>query len=167
MLEKRHFFGGFYVPKWGRRPNGGTSFEHENEPEGRVWVPESYEHEVRVAGGSGHGQNLVFLSFQGHNVDFFDISRRSVYVLVRSLRSLSRWWCCAFFKEISVFFGFWYFFFIFRVFLCHFGPCGFFFMKKRLFLVILSDLGIFSHLWLFNMNGRLFITKKDCFWSFY
>jgi len=40
-------------------------------------------------------------------------------------------------------------------------------MKKRLFLVILSDLGIFSHLWLFNMNGRLFITKKDCFWSFY
>ncbi len=71
------------------------------------------------------------------------------------------------FKEISVFFGFWYFFFIFRVFLCHFGPCGFFFMKKRLFLVILSDLGIFSHLWLFNMNGRLFITKKDCFWSFY
>ena len=45
---------------------------------------------------TGHGQNLVFLSFQGHNVDFFDISRRSVYVLVRSLRSLSRWWCCAF-----------------------------------------------------------------------
>ena len=51
-------------------------------------MPESYEHEVRVAGGSGHGQNLVFLSFQGHNDDFFDISRRSVYVLVRSLRSL-------------------------------------------------------------------------------
>ena len=39
--------------------------------------------------------------------------------------------------------------------------------KKRLFLIILSDLGIFNHLWLFNMNGRLFITKKDCFWSFY
>ena len=25
-----------------------------------VWVPESYEHEVLVAGGSGHNQNLVF-----------------------------------------------------------------------------------------------------------
>ena len=61
-----------------------------------VWVPESYEHEMLVAGGSGQGQNLVFLSFQGHNVDFFDISRGSVYVLVRSLRSLSGWWCCAF-----------------------------------------------------------------------
>ena len=36
---------------------------------------ESREHEVRVAGGSGQGQNLVFLSFQGHDVDFFDIFR--------------------------------------------------------------------------------------------
>ena len=73
-------------------------------------MPESYEHEVRVAGGSGHGQNLVFLSFQGHNVDFFDISRRSVYVLVRSLRSLLVGGVARLFKEISVFFGFWYFF---------------------------------------------------------
>ena len=31
----------------------------------------SYEHEVRVAGGSGHVQNLVFLGFKGHNVVFF------------------------------------------------------------------------------------------------
>ena len=64
------------------------------------------------AGGSGHGQNLFFLGFQGHNVDFFDISRRSVYVLVRSLRSLARWWCRAFiqgaigFFRILVFFSF-------------------------------------------------------------
>jgi hypothetical protein len=67
-------------------------------------VPESYEHEVRVAGGSGQGQNLVFLSFQGHDVDFFDISRRSVYVLVRSLRSLLVGGVARLFKEISVFF---------------------------------------------------------------
>ena len=80
-------------------------------------MPESYEHEVRVACGSGHGQNLVFLSFQGHNVDFFDISRRSVYVLVRSLRSLARWWCCEFIKGD---FGF------FRIFLSNFGFSSFF-----------------------------------------
>ena len=73
-------------------------------------MPESYEHEVRVAGGSGHGQNPVFLSFQGHNVYFFDISRRSVYVLVRSLRSLRVGGVARLFNEISVFFGFWYFF---------------------------------------------------------
>ena len=73
-------------------------------------MPDSYEHEVRVAGGSGQGQNLVFLSFQGHNVDFFDISRRSVYVLVRSLRSLLVGGVARLFKEISVFFRFWYFF---------------------------------------------------------
>jgi hypothetical protein len=35
-----------------------------------------------------------------------------------------------------------------------------FYHEKRPFLAILSDLGIFSHLWLFIMNGRLFITKK-------
>ena len=34
-----------------------------------VWVPESYEHEMLVAGGSGQGQNLVFWGSQGHNVD--------------------------------------------------------------------------------------------------
>ena len=79
-------------------------------------MPESYEHEVRVAGGSGHGQNLVFLSFQGHNVDFFDISRRSVYVLVRSLRSLARWWCFAFIQADFGFFSDSGIFFIFRVF---------------------------------------------------
>ena len=65
-------------------------------------MPESYEHEVRVAGGSGQGQNLVFLSFQGHNVDFFDISRRSVYVLVRSLRSLRVGGVARSLSEISV-----------------------------------------------------------------
>ena len=53
-----------------------------------VWVPESYEHEMLVAGGSGQGQNLVFWGSQGHDVNFFDGSRKSVYVLVRSLRSL-------------------------------------------------------------------------------
>ena len=68
-------------------------------------MPESYEHEVRVAGGSGQGQNLGFSSFQGHNVDFFDISRRSVYVLVRSLRSLCVGGVARLFKEISVFFS--------------------------------------------------------------
>ena len=72
-------------------------------------MPESYEHEVRVACGSGHGQNLVFLSFQGHDVDFFDISRRSVYVLVRSLRSLRVGGVARLLNEISGFFGFWYF----------------------------------------------------------
>jgi hypothetical protein len=87
-------------------------------------VPDSYEHEVRVAGSSGQGQNLVFLSFQGHNVDFFDISRRSVYVLVRSLRSLRVGGVARLFNEISVFFGFWYFFHfssIFWVILVSFG----------------------------------------------
>ena len=49
---------------------------------------ESREHEVRVAWSSDHVQDLVFLGFQGYNVDFFDLSRRSVYVLVRELRSL-------------------------------------------------------------------------------
>ena len=32
-------------------------------------MPESYEHEMLVAGGSGQGQNLVFWGTQGHNVD--------------------------------------------------------------------------------------------------
>ena len=71
------------------------------------------------------------------------------------------------FKEISVFFGFWYFFSFFKYFCVILVICGFFFMKKRLFLAILLDLGIFSHSWLFIMKGRLFITKKDCFWSFH
>ena len=55
-------------------------------------MPESYEHEVRVAGGSGHDQNPVFLDVQRHNIDFLS------------------WWCVALFKLISVIFGFWYFF---------------------------------------------------------
>ena len=41
-------------------------------------MPDSYEHEVRVAGSSGQGQNLVFLSFQGHNVNFL-IFRAEAY----------------------------------------------------------------------------------------
>ena len=70
----------------------------------------SYEHEVRVAGGSGHVQNLVFLGFQGHNVDFFYFSCRSRHVLVRSLRSLRVDGVARLSNEISVFFEFWYFF---------------------------------------------------------
>ena len=100
-------------------------------------MPESYEHEVRVAGGSGQGQNLVFLSFQGHNIDFFDISRRSVYVLVRSLRSLARWWCCEFTKGDFGFFRILVFFSFFEYFLGH-----------------------SSQFW-------LFIMQKDRFWPFY
>jgi len=42
-----------------------------------------------------------------------------------------------------------------------------FITKKKTVLVFLSDLGVFSHLWLFIMNGWLFITKKRPFWSFY
>jgi len=42
-----------------------------------------------------------------------------------------------------------------------------FYHEKRPFLAISSDLGIFSHLWFFLMNGWLFITKKRPFWSFY
>ena len=41
-------------------------------------MPESYEHEMLVAGGSGQGQNLVFWGSQGHNVDFF-IFRAKAY----------------------------------------------------------------------------------------
>ena len=43
---------------------------------------------MRVAWSSDHVQDVVFLGFQGHHVDFLDFSRRSEYVLVRSLRSL-------------------------------------------------------------------------------
>ena len=122
---------------------------------------------MRVACGSGHGQNLVFLGFQGHKVDFFDNSRRSVYVLVRSLRSLRVGGVLRLFKQIPVFFSDSGIFFIFRVFFGDFSHLWLFITKKRLFLAILSDFGLFSHLWLFIMNGRLFITKKDCFWPFY
>ena len=59
---------------------------------------------MRVAWSSDHVQDLVFLGFQGQNVDFFDFSRRSVYVLVRSLRSLRVGGVACLFKEISVFF---------------------------------------------------------------
>ena len=71
---------------------------------------ESYEHEVRVAGGSGHGQNLVFLSFQGHNVGFL-IFRAEAYTCwsARFARS-SVGGVARLFKEISFFFGLWYFF---------------------------------------------------------
>ena len=122
---------------------------------------------MRVACGSGHGQNLVFLGFQGHNVDFFDISRRSVYVLVRSLRSLRVGGVLRLFKQIPVFFSDSGIFFIFRVFFGDFSHLWLFITKKRLFLAILSDLGIFSPLWLFIMNVRLFITKKRPFLVIY
>ena len=92
---------------------------------------------MRVACGSGHGQNLVFLGFQGHNVDFFDISRRSVYVLVRSLRSLRVGGVLRLFKQIPVFFRILVFFSFFEYFLVISVICGF-----------LS-------------------RKKDCFWPFY
>ena len=121
---------------------------------------------MRVAWSSDHGQDLDFWYFLGHHVDFFDFSRRSVYVLVRSLRSLRVGGVARLLNEISVFFGFWYFF-MFRVFLGHFSQFWLFIMKNRLFLTILSNFSIFSNLWLFIMNGRLFITKKDCFWSFH
>jgi hypothetical protein len=96
-------------------------------------VPDSYEHEVRVAGSSGQGQNLVFLSFQGHNVGFFDISRRSVYVLVRSLRSLRVGGVARLFNEISVFFGFWYFFHFSSIFWVILVSFGFLSCKKTVF----------------------------------
>ena len=76
-------------------------------------MPESYEHEVRVAGGSGQGQNLGFSSFQGHNVDFF-IFRAEAYTCWSARFARSRVGGVArLFKEISVFFGFWYFFLFF------------------------------------------------------
>jgi hypothetical protein len=34
-------------------------------------------------------------------------------------------------------------------------------------LAILSDFGVFSHLRLFIMNGRLFMMKKGLFWPFH
>ena len=42
-------------PQWGRSPNGGTSFKHENEPEGWVWVGWSTEPEGRGAWGEYQG----------------------------------------------------------------------------------------------------------------
>ena len=96
-------------------------------------MPDSYEQEVRVAGTSGQGQNLVFLSFQGHNVVFFDISRRSVYVLVRSLRSLRVGGVARLFNEISVFFGFWYFFHFSSIFWVILVSFGFLSCKKTVF----------------------------------
>ena len=68
---------------------------------------------MRVAWSSDHVQDVVFLGFQGHHVDFLDFSRRSEYVLVRSLRSLCVGGVSRLFKQIPVFFGFWYFFFHF------------------------------------------------------
>jgi len=41
-----------------------------------------------------------------------------------------------------------------------------FYHAKRPFLAILSDSGLFSHLWLFIMNGRLFSMKKRLFSHF-
>jgi len=38
-----------------------------------------------------------------------------------------------------------------------------FYHEKTLFLANSSDFGVFSHLWLFIMNGRLLSRKKDCF----
>ena len=62
---------------------------------------------MRVAGGSGHGQNLVFLGLQGHNVDFFLIFRAEAYTCwsARFARSCVGG-VARLFKEISVFFGF-------------------------------------------------------------
>ena len=97
---------------------------------------------MRVAGGSGHGQNLVFLGVQGHNVDFFDFSRRSEYVLVRSLRSLWVGGVVRLLNKISVFFRILVFFSFFEYFLGHFSQFWLFIMKKRPFLAILSDFSI-------------------------
>ena len=80
-------------------------------------MPGSFEHEVRVACGSGHGQNLVFLDFQGfqvHNVDFLDFSRRSLYVLALAFARSRVGGVVRLFDEISVFSDS-CIFFIFRV----------------------------------------------------
>ena len=70
---------------------------------------------MRVAWSSDHGQDLDFWYFWGHDVDSFDFSRRSVYVLVRSLRSLRvggvarflrKFWC---FSDSGIFSAFVYF----------------------------------------------------------
>ena len=94
---------------------------------------ESREHEVRVAWSSDHVQDLVFWGFQGFNVDFFDFSRRSVYVLVRSLRSLRVGGVARLFNEISVFFGFWYFFHFSSIFWVILVSFGFLSCKKTVF----------------------------------
>ena len=100
-------------------------------------MPESYEHEVRVAGGSGHGQNLVFLGFQGHNVDFL-IFRAEAYTCWSARFARSRVGGVArLFKQIPVFFRILDFFFIFRVFFGHFSHFSQFFAfyheKKTVF----------------------------------
>ena len=80
-------------------------------------MPGSFEHEVRVACGSGHGQNLVFLDFQGfqvHNVDFLEFSRRSLYVLALAFARSRVSGVVRLFDEISVFSDS-CIFFIFRV----------------------------------------------------
>ena len=96
-------------------------------------MPESYEHEVRVAWSSDHGQDLDFWYFLGHHVDFFDFSRRSVYVLVRSLRSLRVGGVARLLNEISVFFGFWYFFHFSSIFWVILVSFGFLSCKKTVF----------------------------------
>jgi len=88
---------------------------------------------VRVAWTSDHVQDLVFWDFQGHNVDFFDFSRRSGYVLVRSLRSLRVGGVARLFNEISVFFGFWYFFHFSSIFWVILVSFGFLSCKKTVF----------------------------------
>jgi len=42
-----------------------------------------------------------------------------------------------------------------------------FYHEEKPLLASLPDFGILTHLWLFIMNGRLFIIKKDRFWQFY
>ena len=95
---------------------------------------------------------LIFLIFRAEAYTCWS-ARFARSGLVVSRVHLSRF---RFFSDSGIFF-------IFRVFFGSFQSVLAFYHAKRPFLAILSDSGLFSHLWLFIMNGRLRNMKKRPF----
>ena len=95
---------------------------------------------------------LIFLIFRAEAYTCWSARfARSVLVVLRVYLNRFR-----FFSDSGIFF-------IFPVFFGSYQSFGAFYHEKTLFSAISSDFGVFSHLWLFIVNGRLFIMKKTLF----